>query len=99
MKTKALISCAGYHATTQLICTFVFAYAKSRFSHDATHLNGHASTTIFAGTSGQFCGIVLDGCVSSRCGSHGNCKNLFGNFSCTCEAGYTGKLLVIFINF
>ena len=27
-KTKALISCAG---TAQLICAFVFAYAKSRF--------------------------------------------------------------------
>ena len=24
--------------TAQLICTFVFAYAKSRFSHDATHI-------------------------------------------------------------
>ena len=33
-KTKALISCA---VTAQLICAFVFAYAKSRFSHDATH--------------------------------------------------------------
>ena len=31
---KALISCA---VTAQLTCTFVFAYAKSRFSHDATH--------------------------------------------------------------
>ena len=27
-----LISCA---VTTQLICVFVFAYAKSRFSHEA----------------------------------------------------------------
>ena len=34
-KTKALISCA---VTAQLICVFVFAYAKSPFSHDATHL-------------------------------------------------------------
>ena len=34
-KTKALISCA---VTAQLICVFVFAYAKSRFSHDAAHL-------------------------------------------------------------
>ena len=31
-KTKALISCA---ATMQLICAFVYAYAKSRFSYDA----------------------------------------------------------------
>ena len=30
-KTKALISCA---VTAQLICVFVFAYAKSRFSHN-----------------------------------------------------------------
>ena len=34
-KTKALISCA---ITAQLICTFVFAYAKSRFSHEAAHM-------------------------------------------------------------
>ena len=34
-KTKALISCA---VTAQLICAFVFAYAKSRFSHDAAYL-------------------------------------------------------------
>ena len=25
--------------TAQLICAFVFAYAKSRFSHDAAHMN------------------------------------------------------------
>ena len=31
-KAKALISCA---VTAQLICAFVFAYAKGRFSHDA----------------------------------------------------------------
>ena len=30
-KTKALISCA---VTTQLICGFALAYAKSRFSHN-----------------------------------------------------------------
>ena len=30
-KTKALISCA---VTAQLICAFVFAYAKSRFSRN-----------------------------------------------------------------
>ena len=34
-KTKALISCA---VTAQLICVFVFAYAKSRFSHDEAHI-------------------------------------------------------------
>ena len=35
MKTKALTSCA---ITAQLICAFVFAYAKSRFFHDAAHV-------------------------------------------------------------
>ena len=34
-KTKALISCA---VTAQLIFVFIFAYAKSRFSHDAAHM-------------------------------------------------------------
>ena len=35
MKTKALIS---FVVTAKLICVFVFAYAKSRFSHDAAHM-------------------------------------------------------------
>ena len=34
-KTKALISFA---VTAKLICIFVFAYAKSRFSHDAAQM-------------------------------------------------------------
>ena len=34
-KTKALISCA---VTAQLICAFVFAYAKSRFSQNEAHV-------------------------------------------------------------
>ena len=34
-KTKALVSCA---VTVQLICAFVLAYTKSRFSHDAAHI-------------------------------------------------------------
>ena len=34
-KTKALII---FTVTAKLICTFVFAYAKSRFSHDAAHM-------------------------------------------------------------
>ena len=34
-KTKALISFA---VTAKLICVFVFAYAKRRFSHDAAHI-------------------------------------------------------------
>ena len=35
VKTKALISFA---VTAKLICVFVFAYAKSWFSHDAAHM-------------------------------------------------------------
>ena len=35
-KTKALISFA---VNAKLICTFVFAYAKSRVSHNGAHLN------------------------------------------------------------
>ena len=34
-KTKALISCA---VAAQLICVFVLAYAKRRFSYDAVQL-------------------------------------------------------------
>ena len=35
MKTKALISLA---VTAKLICVFVFAYAKSEFSHDEARI-------------------------------------------------------------
>ena len=35
--TKALISFA---VTAKLICIFVFAYAKSRFSHNEAHIIG-----------------------------------------------------------
>ena len=35
VKTKALISFA---VTAKLICVFVFAYAKSRFSHDGAQM-------------------------------------------------------------
>ena len=34
-KSKVLIRCV---VTAHLICAFVFAYAKSRFSHDAAHI-------------------------------------------------------------
>ena len=34
-KTKALISCA---ITAQLLCVFVFAYAKSRFSQNEAQI-------------------------------------------------------------
>ena len=35
VKTKVLVSCA---VTAQLICTFIFTYAKIRFSHDEAHM-------------------------------------------------------------
>ena len=38
VKTKALISFA---VTAKLICVFVFAYAKIRFSHDEAHIKPH----------------------------------------------------------
>ena len=51
-KTKRLIS---YEVTAQLICTFVLAYAKSRFSHDVAHLNHsckcHLLLFLFTSTS------------------------------------------------
>ena len=37
-KTKARISFA---VTAKLICVIVFAYAKSRFSHDAAYMLAH----------------------------------------------------------
>ena len=37
-KTKVLISCS---VTAQLICIFVFAYAKSRLSHNEAHIIVH----------------------------------------------------------
>ena len=43
-KRKALISCA---VTVQLICAFVFAYAKSRFSHEAVHMNRVVRKPVF----------------------------------------------------
>ena len=41
-KTKALISFA---VTAKLICVFVFAYAKSPFSHDVAHLKCYQTGT------------------------------------------------------
>ena len=41
-KTKALISFA---VTAKLICVFVFAYAKSQFSHDEAHMRVDLGTT------------------------------------------------------
>ena len=46
-KTKTLISFA---VIAKLICVFVFAYAKSRFSHDATHIMADLETAIKVGT-------------------------------------------------
>ena len=37
-KTKALISCA---VNAQLICVFVFGYAKNRFSDNEAHMDSN----------------------------------------------------------
>ena len=42
-KTKALISFA---VTAKLICVFVFAYAKNRFSHDEAHIISDENSAI-----------------------------------------------------
>ena len=51
-KTKTLISFA---VTAKLICVFVFAYAKSRFSHDAAHTILAADNKILI----RLCGCIL----------------------------------------
>ena len=40
-KTKAQITQISCAVTAQLICAFVFAYAKSRFSHDRLNILEH----------------------------------------------------------
>ena len=47
-KTKTPISCA---VTAQLICAFVFAYAKSRFTHDAAYVQMLGPSLILAPSS------------------------------------------------
>ena len=43
VKTKALIICM---VTVQLICAFVFAYAKNRSSHDSARILLHVSAHV-----------------------------------------------------
>ena len=50
----SLISCA---VTTQLICSFVFAYSKTKFSHDMAHLLTFLSFLFFCRYAARFdCG-------------------------------------------
>ena len=62
-KTKALISFA---VAAKLICVFVFAYAKSRFSHDEAHIVHRRVNVVYV--SGTFSCIdtqgnpLTDGC-------------------------------------
>ena len=49
-KTKALISFA---VTAKLICVFVYAYAKIRFSHDAAHIEPVSYLTTAPGKTSQ----------------------------------------------
>ena len=37
----------SFAVTVKLICVFVFAYAKGRFSNDAAHINFQGSTAWF----------------------------------------------------
>ena len=64
-KTKVLISCA---VTAQLICAFVFAYAKSRSSHDAAQ---YSKARVYKGmhcfldfAQNIDCGCLLEKCFS-----------------------------------
>ena len=59
-KAKALISFA---VTAKLICVFVFAYAKNRFSHDAAHL--HVSKPRLAVTEHDVGGFVAIVCFEN----------------------------------
>ena len=59
-KTKALISLA---VTAKLICVFVFAYAKIRFSHDAAHIGSNQQRHWLACTDGELiCTFVVGIC-------------------------------------
>ena len=49
-KTKVLISFA---VTAKLICVFVFAYAKSRFSHNEAHIIWHKNVFSWLGSCNQ----------------------------------------------
>ena len=60
-KTKALISCA---VTAQLICGFVFAYAKIRFSHVAAQITTLRS---ILNRSTHPAMLTVDCCVIIRC--------------------------------
>ena len=56
MKTKALISFA---VTAKLICVFVLAKTKSRFSHDGAHIKSELSTKETVHFYGIGCSAVI----------------------------------------
>ena len=81
-KTRALISCV---VTAQLICVFVFAYAKNRFSHDAAHilwiLDKNLKIILFLSIRGMFKNNV-DFCYKKLSSQHRLIQTipfLFGN--------------------
>ena len=81
-KTRALISCV---VTAQLICVFVFAYAKTRFSHDAAHilwiLDKNLKIILFLSIRGMFKNNV-DFCYKKLSSQHRLIQTipfLFGN--------------------
>ena len=55
-KTKALISLA---VTAKLICVFVFAYAKSRFSHNTAQIIIVYLFVQFAGFTAHFIVCIM----------------------------------------
>ena len=49
----------------------------------------HYRCLCYAGFTGADCTIDMDSCASEPC-YHGNCTDLVGGFSCSCEPGYEG---------
>ena len=61
-KTKALIKCA-VTAQSQLICVFIFAYAKIQFSREAAPLKGFLLLFYikdWANSFGEHSGLVVE---------------------------------------
>ena len=55
-----------HSVTAKLICVFVFAYAKSRFSHDAAHfifftLDSRIMSCLFNNTMQEFLSNIFNG--------------------------------------
>ena len=76
-KTKALISCV---ISAQLICIFVFAYAKIRFSHTKAHALQDIDETVSErlwGLTEMFPNVVRNSCSATAKFSVGAAKFCF----------------------